>query len=257
LAEDNPTNQLVAQMMLGHLGHSIQIAPNGQEALECLRRESYDLVLMDCQMPVMDGYEATRKIRAGTVSSELANIPIIAVTAYALPSDRQRALEVGMNDHISKPLTAEALQAAFENLGIVGSAIPETDKSTVLAPPAHAVATSRFDAKQREQLRSIPTPEGASLWVKALTVFRTEMPVRIQALDLYLKEKRATELCALAHTIAGSAANVGATDLRHVAQALEKFAKSGTWNEIPGAVDAVRNEWALIDLEFGNTDILT
>jgi CheY-like chemotaxis protein len=111
LAEDYPANQKIAKWMLERLGCSVTIAVDGREALARLAEEPFDLVLMDCQMPEMDGYEATRAIRAG--GAAYAGIPVIAMTAAALETDRQRCLAVGMNDYLSKPVQQETLAAVL------------------------------------------------------------------------------------------------------------------------------------------------
>lgn len=110
LVEDNIVNQRVAVGMLHKLGVEIIIANNGEEAISCLQKENYDLVLMDCQMPVLDGYSATRKIRSGNAGVLDVNVPIIAMTANALAGDRERCLECGMNDYLSKPFTKAAME---------------------------------------------------------------------------------------------------------------------------------------------------
>jgi len=112
LVEDNPVNQLVAKGMLGKLGCQVQVAAHGQEALDCLERDSFDLVLMDCNMPVMDGYEASRRIRQ---SSRWPELPIVALTANAMPEERERCRAAGMNDYLAKPFRREELLALIEH----------------------------------------------------------------------------------------------------------------------------------------------
>ena len=107
LAEDYPANQRIARWMLEKLGLEVVVAVDGKEALARLAAEAFDLVLMDCQMPEMDGYDATRTVRAG--DTPYRQIPIVAMTAAALPTDRARCLAVGMNDYISKPVQPEEL----------------------------------------------------------------------------------------------------------------------------------------------------
>ncbi|WP_371322924.1 Cache 3/Cache 2 fusion domain-containing protein [Dechloromonas sp. ZY10] len=111
LVEDNPTNQKVASALLTKFGLAVDIANNGSEALDALAQQAYDLVLMDCQMPVMDGFEATENIRGG---KQQAGIPIIALTANAMQGDRERCLACGMNDYLVKPLNWQQLKAALE-----------------------------------------------------------------------------------------------------------------------------------------------
>jgi signal transduction histidine kinase/CheY-like chemotaxis protein len=112
LAEDNPVNQKLAVTILRKLGCVADVAASGQEVLEALERIPYRLVLMDCQMPVMDGFEATRRIRAQ--QDDRARVPIIALTANAMEGDRERCLEAGMDDYLSKPLKPESLKAILE-----------------------------------------------------------------------------------------------------------------------------------------------
>ena len=106
--EDNRVNQAVLDKMLKKLGARTALAGNGQEALDRLKLQSPDLILMDCQMPVMDGFEATEKIRR--LGGSLSQLPIIAVTANTMEADRQRCLQAGMNDFISKPVDLSVLR---------------------------------------------------------------------------------------------------------------------------------------------------
>ena len=107
LVEDNRVNQKVAEALLRKVGRHVVAVENGQDALQHIHQEPYDLVLMDCQMPVMDGFEAAKQIRA--MPAPLCNIPIIALTAHAMSDDRQKCLEGGMDDYLSKPISRSAL----------------------------------------------------------------------------------------------------------------------------------------------------
>jgi two-component system, sensor histidine kinase and response regulator len=121
LAEDNHTNQLVGRRLLEKLGHSVEVANDGAEALAMLARKHYDAVLMDCQMPDIDGYMATRQIRDGQVPGLDPGLLIIALTAYAMPSDREKCLAAGMDDYVSKPVSLEELSASLERCGLHSS----------------------------------------------------------------------------------------------------------------------------------------
>jgi CheY-like chemotaxis protein len=111
LAEDNPVNQRVAARMLAKLGHRVDIVSNGLEAVEAARRVPYDAILMDCQMPEMDGFEAAGAIRR---SGAARRVPIVALTANAMAGDRERCLEAGMDEYLAKPVTLEDLRQVLE-----------------------------------------------------------------------------------------------------------------------------------------------
>jgi len=135
LAEDNPVNQKLATRLLQRLGAEVQVALNGIEALQALRVADFDAVLMDCQMPHMDGYEATRQLRASPGLVRNPHIPVIAITAHALATDRTRCLEAGMNDYLTKPIDPIQLQQALTRV------LPAADKRAGRAP----ATASRFD----------------------------------------------------------------------------------------------------------------
>jgi PAS domain S-box-containing protein len=118
MAEDNRTNQVVAKRMLEKMGHTVDVVVNGAQALERAGTTRYDCILMDCQMPELDGFEATRRIRAGDAAGIDPDIPIIALTAYAMAEDRLKCLQAGMNDHITKPVRSEDLRQAFMRCGL-------------------------------------------------------------------------------------------------------------------------------------------
>jgi two-component system, sensor histidine kinase and response regulator len=113
LAEDNRVNQMVAVRMLEKMGHAVTVAANGKEALDAFAEKDFDLVLMDVQMPQMDGFEATSAIRQHeTVSGK--HLPIVAMTAHAMVGDRERCLEAGMDDYLAKPINQQDLKQALD-----------------------------------------------------------------------------------------------------------------------------------------------
>ena len=114
VAEDNPTNQQVALSILKHLGLRADAVANGADALEALGTHTYDLVLMDVQMPVMDGIEATRRIRSAESAAGKPRLPVIAMTANAMLGDRSKCLEAGMDDYLSKPVSPRMFATALD-----------------------------------------------------------------------------------------------------------------------------------------------
>ena len=114
VAEDTRINMQLARMLLQKKGYLVDEAENGQLALDALAHQQYDLVLMDCMMPVMDGYEATRRLRALEAAGNGIRTPVIALTASAIEGDRERCLAAGMDDYLTKPFTAAGFQAAIE-----------------------------------------------------------------------------------------------------------------------------------------------
>jgi CheY-like chemotaxis protein len=116
LAEDNPVNQLLAVRVLENMGHRVTVADDGAKALTAVQQERFDLVLMDVQMPVLGGLEATAAIRAAERASGGVRVPVVAMTANAMQGDRERCLEAGMDDYISKPIDMQQLRATIERV---------------------------------------------------------------------------------------------------------------------------------------------
>ncbi len=114
VVEDNLVNQQVARGRLERMGFDVHVAENGAAALEMLNREHYDLIFMDCQMPVLDGYQATRRIREMEQRGRSRRIPIVAMTAHAMSGDRDQCIRAGMDDYVSKPFNTEELQSILE-----------------------------------------------------------------------------------------------------------------------------------------------
>ncbi len=134
LVEDNAINQKLAIALLERWGHRVTVAENGEVALDWVSRHTFDVILMDMMMPVMDGLEATRRIRA--METDASKVPIVAMTANAMESDRERCLEAGMNDYISKPIKAQELLALLQNVGRNGA--PAVTQAFVESAPAQA-----------------------------------------------------------------------------------------------------------------------
>ena len=145
VAEDNATNQLVALKMLEKLGLRSDVVADGQEALAALRHIPYDLVLMDCQMPEMDGFEATWRMRQGEAGMAHISTPVIAMTAHAMHGDRKRCLEAGMNDYLAKPVNSVALAGLLERWLVPGADAVQGDGDMAVETAASGPAIPVFD----------------------------------------------------------------------------------------------------------------
>jgi PAS domain S-box-containing protein len=224
LAEDNLTNQQVALGILGKLGLRTDAVANGAEALQALSDQSYDLVLMDVQMPEMDGLEATRRIRDPQSAVRNHLIPIIAMTAHAMQSDRERCLEAGMNDYVSKPISPQALVEAIERW------LPRKDEGMQLSSSRQAAEPAPVPAEG-------PVFDRAALLARlmddedlARTVvagFLNDLPRQLEVLKHFLEAGDAAGVERQAHSIKGAAANMSGEGLRVVAAEIEEAGKKG------------------------------
>jgi two-component system, sensor histidine kinase and response regulator len=216
LAEDNATNQFVAVSILRKLGFRADVAGDGKETLVALSRERYDLVLMDCQMPEMDGYEATKKIREGACAGCDPKIPIIAMTANAMKGDRDRCIEAGMDDYLPKPVQPVELSNVLDRLLFHrrsgGGTVPDA---------AAASGKTVFD-KEKFYERLMDDRDLARAIIGA---FLSDIPTQIDRLKQLVGSGDSREAGEQAHRIKGAAANVGAVALQDRAFTMEKAGK--------------------------------
>jgi PAS domain S-box-containing protein len=160
LAEDNEVNQLVASSILAQFGYDCEIVTNGEAALEAVRQDQYDLVLMDCQMPGMDGFEATRMIREREQASAAGRLPIVALTANAIKGDRERCLSAGMDGYVAKPIDTLHLIDTIEKLLAAAQADEPPDEQTVAASEPQKTAPA--DAAKPASHNGKPHPTGTA-----------------------------------------------------------------------------------------------
>ncbi len=242
LAEDNPTNQQVALGILEKLGFGADTAANGREAIEALETVPYDIVLMDVQMPVMDGFEATRTIRSGKTRVPNPGIPIIAMTAHAMKGDRERCLEAGMDDYISKPIAPQALAEALEKWA---KNVPERSPAVVLRDGAAGRPVRGEPVFDRPALiaRLMGDEELAK---EIIAGFLEDMPKQISTLKRHLDQGDAGSAGSQAHTIKGAAANVGGLALSAVAFEMEKAGKAGRREELATLVTEMERQFAML-----------
>jgi signal transduction histidine kinase/DNA-binding response OmpR family regulator len=217
VAEDNPVNQRLLRGFLEHLGFDAHIVGSGEKVVEAARNGKYAAVLMDWQMPVMDGLEATRRIRAEEKGKK--PVPIIALTAHALRGDRERCLAAGMNDYLTKPVRLDELRATLDNWAGNRS---KTSSGGSLPPIA---ATPGVDLASLRALGRTLGAEDASLIAEVVGVYLEDAPLRLERLRAALSAGDKREAARQAHTLKGASSNVCAEGLVKLAAAIEQACK--------------------------------
>ncbi len=255
LAEDNLVNQQVAKGVLIKLGCKVDLATNGIEAVLATENISYDVIFMDCQMPRMDGYEATGEIRQKEIENKRnMRIPIIALTANALSGDREKCLASGMDDYISKPFgqdrIAEILKRWIPNN--LQSSPQETQRQV------HSSATALIhkqeesfgvDQKVLDNIRALQTEGTEDILTLIIKLFIEDTPNQLEKLQQALYEKDADTVCSIAHTLKSSSANLGALKLSVLFKDLEERARRN-------ALIETTKLFAIIENEFKTTERL-
>ena len=267
VAEDNEVNQLVARGMANRLGYDVEIVDDGAQAVAATLTGKYAAVLMDCHMPVMDGFEATRTIRARDHGGQ--RIPIIAMTAGALDEDRERCFASGMDDYVSKPVDVEKLGAVLAKwvpqpapaVTGVGERTTPDGRDTeqppaggphqpAAAPPSNVAAV--LDTERLQLLREL----GPSLLPDAISAFREEARRSLHRLKGVLASGDAKELQSAAHKLAGAAGNIGAMGASGLARELERLGREDGPDLGPTAgpvIDQLEDELARVDVALERT----
>jgi signal transduction histidine kinase/DNA-binding response OmpR family regulator/HPt (histidine-containing phosphotransfer) domain-containing protein len=224
VAEDNVVNQRLASLSLEHMGYRADVVANGFEVLQALERRRYDLVLMDVQMPELDGLEATRRIRARW--SEDGPV-VVAMTANALQEDRRLCLAAGMDDYLSKPLRVRELQNVLEHWGLELQARgrPPLEPAGPAVPHAGAVP---FDPAVWEELRGLQRKDGRTMLHHLLELFCKDTPRQLERLRAAQDRRDAKQLADAAHSLKGSALALGADRLGRLAAELEALGRDGS-----------------------------
>jgi CheY-like chemotaxis protein/HPt (histidine-containing phosphotransfer) domain-containing protein len=232
LAEDNLVNQKLAVRLLGKRGHAVALAGNGHEALVALEQQAFDVVLMDVQMPNMDGLEATAAIRAkeGTAGG---HVPIVAMTARTMKGDRERCLEAGMDNYVSKPLQPAEL---FDTVERLATAFHDDPRATASESTAVSAAGTE-PAGQPPPPDSPPDFDKAEAMERAggdekllkelLAAFLSEYPPLMAQIRDAIAQRDARRLERAAHTLKGAAGTVAVSAASHAAQRLEIMGRTG------------------------------
>jgi two-component system, sensor histidine kinase and response regulator len=222
LVEDNEVNQALAVAILAKLGYSAEVVGDGREAVEAVAHTAYEAVLMDCQLPVMDGYQATAAIRRREGTAR--HTPIIAMTAAALPGDRERCLAAEMDDYIAKPLLVADVQAVLSRwLG--GEVITRTVAGSVDWAES---AAEVLDADRLVELSDLDTSgSGSALVGRLVECFLARAPADLASLGVAVQCGDATAVAHVAHRLKGAAATLGSVGLVRLCQELEALASAG------------------------------
>jgi CheY-like chemotaxis protein/HPt (histidine-containing phosphotransfer) domain-containing protein len=222
LAEDNIINQKVALRQLQKLGYAADAVANGLEVLEALERISYNVVLMDCQMPEMDGYEATREIRRREGNRK--HTPIIAMTANALEGDREKCLAAGMDDYLAKPVRQELLAEALDSWLSLRDDFFTTGFRSAKAEDEDAV----LDHDILDGLRELQEEGEADILQELVGLFLRDVPARLESIQVAIEDDEPLLVKKIAHTLKGSCGNLGAQRMAGVARELEHSCNE--WN---------------------------
>ncbi|PKM98288.1 MAG: hypothetical protein CVU79_04060 [Elusimicrobia bacterium HGW-Elusimicrobia-3] len=209
VAEDNAVNQKVALRQLERLGYAADVAANGLEAVAAVKRQHYDLILMDCQMPEMDGFQATAEIRR--LEAEGRRTPIVAMTANALQGDREKCIEAGMDAYIPKPVRLEVMAETLKRWD------------------------SRLNSFVIAELKDLAGPEDKAFMAELAATYLKDLPGRLEAIKTAAAARDAEALRQAAHALKGSSGNIGAQRLQKVCLLIEEIGRSGS-AEVPAAL---------------------
>jgi len=279
LAEDNPVNVEVASAMLEGLGLDVSRACNGQEALRSVQSGDFDLILMDCQMPVMDGFAATTEIRRHEQQrGRSRSLPIIAITANALQGDRESCLAAGMDDYLSKPFTQQALgqtigrwialprvapapqDAPAPDAPVPASlpAEPETPDVPALAMAAPAAAATGAPAQESlinrhalENIRALSASNGDALLERVLQAYLEDTPTHLRTIKSAIDSGSTVQIRKAAHSLKSSSANVGADALAQRCREMEQLGRNDTTAGAAALLDDMERSFQAVRQALG------
>ncbi len=259
LVEDNEVNQKIAQQQLEHLGYQVEVVPNGREAVEAFGQRSYSLILMDCQMPEMDGYQATAEIRRR--EGDKKHTPVIAITANALKGDREKCLAAGMDDYLPKPFNKKGLSEMVKRW-----LKPETEIAANLAlkPSAQTLTTVENRSRKTidkdqpqsglagvaERLDVLRKEVGSEMLENFITIFLDDTRARIDRMRPLAEKSALAELGREAHALKGSCSNMGANELAKLCAQLEEQAESGNRMNLESLVEQLEITFSTLSNVF-------
>ena len=239
VAEDVETNQKIALEIISMLGHQAEIASNGQEAIDKFKSKKYDLIFMDCQMPLIDGYEATLKIRQIEKNLDLEHIPIVALTAGFDKQDRERCKSSGMDDYLTKPFSISDIQNSLKKY--FGSAAPknnigtptsETDNSAPEEPSISDAKRGVLNLSAIENIREVERQTGKSILPSIFDGFISQMEEKLIEIENNNKSGDHESLYRTAHAIKSMSANIGAEKVKSISSQIEASGRIANMDEM-------------------------
>jgi PAS domain S-box-containing protein len=237
LAEDNPVNQKLATRILNKLGYRAEVAGNGLEVLQALERQPYDIVLMDVQMPEMDGLEATKIIKRNVNGKQQPYI--IAMTALAMEGDRERCMEAGMDDYISKPIRVDELIASLEN----SQSQPQEPSGAVKDQQS---AVSALDKEVLSKLRRTLGEDDEQVFIELIDIFLDDAPKLIDEMEQSFKKNELKNFIRAAHTLKTSSATVGAMTLSSYCKELELSGREDKLENVADRLKRIKQNYELV-----------
>ncbi len=251
LADDNLVNQKVGVRMLKTLGYQVDIAANGREAVEAITRTAYAGVLMDCQMPEMDGFEATREIRKR--EGPIPHLPIIALTATAMAGDREKCLEAGMSDFLSKPVKLENLtrvlgkwltqpSSTIHHNGEAESHHPENREASLKSGTSAPDPSPPLDSATLGDLRRLGGDEDPTFFISVIDQFCQDSVTHMDGINLAIQENKSDVLSKVAHAFKGCSRTIGAKPLAELAFQLEQMGQTQNLEKAQAIIVSLQSE---------------
>ncbi|MFT4542610.1 MAG: signal transduction histidine kinase/CheY-like chemotaxis protein [Planctomycetota bacterium] len=254
LVEDNYTNQQLAEFIVGKHGYPMDVVSNGEEAVKAFQRGSYALVLMDCQMPIMDGFQATQRIRELETVKGIPRTPILAMTANVLGDVKERCFAVGMDDYISKPIDPNSLLRSID--GWLGRSLSREGSQAfrvALAPENSGQPTmgkSELDEAVLGHLLGGDDPAGRLLALDLIAYFLETAPVRLDELNQAALEGDWDRVAAVAHSFVSSSGNVGASRLVRTLREIEGRSQTAPGDGMPSLLEEARERIEMAKIEL-------
>ena len=246
LVEDNPVNQEVGRTMMEAFGCRVDVASNGSEVLDRMESTRYDIVFMDCEMPVMDGLEATRLIRQREKQQRKPMAAIVALTAHGADEDRSRCLEAGMDDYLGKPFRMLDLSRLMEKWHVrisVRDSVASCQGFQSDSGPPENVTENYLDRNSLDNIRSLG-PNGPRMLSTVISIYLNDSPILLDRLSEIFDAVDVEGMARVAHSLKSTSARLGATALATMCRQLEDIARG---NSIDGAGTLISQ----IRLEYG------